>query len=122
MTKLDILVIIFILCFSIAGIAWMKHMNSRQDPVGLKALVFQADQLIEEVDLKKDGTLALLNGKMLLDETDGSIRVKKSNCPHGACVRMGWIRHGGQQIICVPNKVIIEIESEASPFLDAVCG
>ncbi len=48
--------------------------------------------------------------KMLIK--DGRVRVIEAPCPLRLCMRRGWIRNKGEQIICVPNKVLIRIEGE----------
>lgn len=44
-------------------------------------------------------------------ETDkGRVRIKKSDCPRQICSHTGWISARAQTIVCVPNRVIIEIK------------
>ncbi len=43
---------------------------------------------------------------------DGGVKVTESPCPLKLCMNLGWIRNKGEQIICVPNRVIIRIEGE----------
>ena len=38
-----------------------------------------------------------------------SIRVEKADCPDQVCVRQGAISNGTVPIVCLPNKLIIEI-------------
>jgi hypothetical protein len=35
--------------------------------------------------------------------------VEEASCPDGLCKSMGRISMSGQSIICLPNKVVIEI-------------
>ncbi|MBD8067787.1 NusG domain II-containing protein [Bacillus sp. PS06] len=44
--------------------------------------------------------------------TNEQIRVKRSTCPEQICVRRGYINKPGQTIVCIPHKVIIEIETD----------
>jgi hypothetical protein len=30
-------------------------------------------------------------------------------CPHGICLRQGWIRRQGETVACVPNRLILRI-------------
>lgn len=40
----------------------------------------------------------------------GSIRVTEADCPDGVCVRQGAITNGGVPIVCMPHRLVIEIE------------
>lgn len=39
----------------------------------------------------------------------GSAYVSEASCPDGLCMGMGKISHSGQSVICLPNKVVIEV-------------
>ena len=84
------------------------------------ALIYLKDRLLEEVDLRKDIIIPLLDGKMRIEVKGEKIRVADSECPHHICVNMGWIRYSGQTIACVPNKVLIEIKSAGPAIVDVV--
>ena len=49
----------------------------------------------------------------------GHIRMLEASCPDQVCVNQGWISDSTLPIVCLPNKVIIEIVGEGSE-LDAV--
>ena len=46
---------------------------------------------------------------------DGYAYLSEASCPDHLCVNMGKIKNSGQSIICLPNRVLIEIsQDEAS--------
>ena len=49
---------------------------------------------------------------MKIEIKGGAIRVAESSCPKGVCKQAGWIRTPGRSIVCVPNKVLIELRGE----------
>ena len=51
----------------------------------------------------------------------GRIRVSEAGCPDQVCVNQGWIADGTVPIVCLPNKLIIEI-SGGGDSLDAATG
>ena len=51
----------------------------------------------------------------------GRIRVSEAGCPDQVCVNQGWISDGTVPIVCLPNKLIIEI-SGGGDSLDAATG
>lgn len=53
----------------------------------------------------------------------GRIRVSHADCPDQVCVRQGWISNGLAPIVCLPNKVIIQIEAgQEETDIDGVSG
>jgi hypothetical protein len=37
-------------------------------------------------------------------------------CPNEICIKTGWIRNAGEKIICVPNKLVIELKTKNQKF------
>lgn len=55
------------------------------------------------------------NGYSLTVEIkDGQVFVTESDCPDRVCVRTGKISKTGQEIICVPAQVVIEVTGGGS--------
>jgi len=53
----------------------------------------------------------------------GRIRMIMSVCPDELCVRQGWVSSGRVPIVCLPNRVIIILEStDNEHIVDAVVG
>lgn len=59
--------------------------------------------------------LVIQNGRAWIEEAD---------CPDGLCVKSGAIDRGGQSLICLPHRVVIEIvaQSGTSDSVDYVIG
>ncbi len=36
-------------------------------------------------------------------------RFSSAPCPHGICMRQGWVRRQGETVACVPNRLILRI-------------
>lgn len=51
----------------------------------------------------------------------GRIRVAEAGCPDQVCVNQGWISDGTVPIVCLPNKLVIEITG-GGDGLDAATG
>lgn len=112
---------VFISLIIIVSVIWWFTYKSKSDNSRpKKVLIFSGDSLLEQTSLEKDRQINLLGGRMQLEIKSGRVRVVKSDCPHHICMNMGWISLSGQTIICVPNKVLIEIKSSGQPLLDAV--
>jgi hypothetical protein len=57
-------------------------------------------------------------GTNLLIIQDGEAWVEESSCPDGLCKKMGKISQVGQTIICLPNKVVVEIFNKEGEISD----
>jgi len=119
-SKYDIILIAFIVFFSLVFMLWINQGRFKQASGPGIALIYQKDKLLEKVGLKKDGIVNILDGQMQIEIKGKKIRVVKADCPQHVCINMGWIQYSGQTIVCAPNKVLIEIASKGSPLLDAV--
>lgn len=62
-------------------------------------------------------------GRNFLVIQDGQAYLKEASCPDLLCVYMGKISRVGQSIICLPNKVTVEIRGEKNDDgYDAIVG
>ena len=59
-------------------------------------------------------------GPMQLEIRNRAVRVVSSTCPRQICLFAGRIGRTGQQIICSPNHILIEIISSRKDGPDAV--
>lgn len=50
-------------------------------------------------------------GDSYVEISEGRVRMVDSACPDKLCVRTGWISRPGESIVCLPNRVVIEIKS-----------
>ena len=46
--------------------------------------------------------------------------MKEADCPDHLCMKQGEISHKGETIVCLPNRVVIEVESNQDSEFDAV--
>lgn len=53
---------------------------------------------------------------------DGKVCMKWAECPDQLCVEQGWTDTKGEKIICLPNKVIIEVIEGQEAELDAIAN
>jgi len=119
-TKSERLLIALIVLFSIAAILWNWSGDSKSSKHAGRVAIHQGGKLLEKVGLEEDTIIVLPNGEMKIEVKESRIRVTWSDCPKQLCVNTGWIKTAGEVIVCVPNKVLIEIEATDFPALDAV--
>ena len=62
-------------------------------------------------------------GKTEMEIKDGRVRVIDSPCPRKTCVHTGWIHKSYQMIICMPNRVVIDLTGGSdNDELDGITG
>lgn len=49
---------------------------------------------------------------------DGHAYMKSADCPDQSCVRSHPISDTGENIVCLPNKVVLKIETDKAPAED----
>ena len=59
-------------------------------------------------------------GINILEVSEDGIRVIEANCPDKLDVKFGRIDKVGQAIICIPNRLVIQIKSRQNNDLDVV--
>lgn len=50
----------------------------------------------------------------------GGVRFLESPCPQQLCRTLGRIHRAGEAVVCVPNRVLLELEGAPAGGLDAV--
>lgn len=67
-----------------------------------------------EVEIESEG------GYNILIIEDGKARVESANCPDGICSAHRPIARDGESIICLPNKVVVEVHAAESDEPDVI--
>ena len=121
MKKLDIIIIIFAVLIS-AGIYFSGVFSS--DTKGEWAVVYVNGKEYARYDLNTDATYDI--------KVDGHENVLKienryadmidADCPDKLCVKQSDISYDKETIVCLPNRVVVEIESGEKSGVDAVAN
>ena len=94
-----------------------------QSVAAKSAVVKDSDNSEYVLDLSKDSTTVVSTelGTNLVVVENGTVRVSEADCPNHDCVNQGAISKAGQQIVCLPHKLTIDIsDREAAPTYDVV--
>ncbi len=43
----------------------------------------------------------------------GAVWMEEANCRDGLCIRQGRMKNGAKTIVCLPHKVVVQLEGEA---------
>lgn len=100
----------------------LSRMNSSSD--GLTVTIRQDNEVVATLPLDEDATYAVQGEDggttNLVVIEDGTVHMEEADCPDQLCVKQGKIRYAGDSLICLPNRVVVEISGEDEQALDAV--
>lgn len=73
---------------------------------------FKNEEILR-VSAKKNGIYPVNGtlGKVEVEVKDGAVRVEKENSPYHLCSIQGWVEETERPIICLPNNIVVEMES-----------
>lgn len=114
-----ILLVVVILTFGATAI----YKNSIKGSENI-AVIKRDGKVLRTIDLNKvvkpeEFTLKTDNGHYnTIAVKHNSIRVKDADCPNKLCVKSGWISNPGEIIVCLPFKLIINIEAASNKDID----
>ncbi|MCC8050638.1 MAG: NusG domain II-containing protein [Clostridiales bacterium] len=63
--------------------------------------------------LNQDQTI-FINDTNVLVIADGKACMSEADCPDGLCIRQGSISLSGTMIVCLPNRVVVQVVDEDS--------
>ena len=112
----DILLILSLLLA--AGAIWLFF---RPGETGATAVITQNSKEIRRLNLSTDQeiTIEAEGGYNTLLVANGEISVIDANCGDHTCIHTGSVSRQGEQIVCLPHKLVIEITGGETPELDA---
>lgn len=109
-----LLIIVLLLC---AALLWLFL---RPGGEGAYAVVTHRGQEIARYPLSNDLSVTIGDDAYnVLTISEGKAFVSEANCGDHTCIHTGAISREGQQIICLPHELIIEIVGGNATELDA---
>ena len=69
----------------------------------------------QEIEIKKEGIT--IN---VLEIREGKADMRKASCPDKLCVHQKPVSKSGESIVCLPNKVVVEVKGEAKGDFDSI--
>ena len=118
-TRTWMLAFLTVLLLSVTA-SWMLLTEKTTDTV---ANLYLDGVCIESIDLSTVSAAYSFSvegvyGRTLITVDPGRICVSDADCPDKSCVHQGWIGNGVTPIVCLPNKLVIQIEETAEQSLD----
>lgn len=123
--KAALIAVIFLLILSVFCIAaWVYTNNHAQK--GSIARIYQNGTLIEEIDLSAvtDSYQIRIDGEdntyNIIEIRPGEIGIVEASCPDKICIHTGFIDTNLLPITCLPNHLVIQVETEEADGMDAI--
>ena len=116
--KNDVILICALLVIALIAGAALLLFRAEGDTVSVKI----DGETVYEFPLSVDRTLEIEAGEgyNLLIIEDGKARVESASCPDGICSSHRPISRDGESIICLPNKVVIEVHAKSGDEPDII--
>ena len=111
MKKIDFAIILFLLILCL--IAFIIHQSSFTGSGSFAVITVDGNEYAK-LPLSSDCNFNIPSpeGYNFLTISDGTAYVSAASCPDKICVNHKAVSQSGETIICLPNKVVIEIISE----------
>lgn len=99
-----------------AAVVWFLAVRK---PEGTTANIYLDGVCVESMDLSavEESRSFLVEGPAgsnRITVEPGRICVSEADCPDQVCVHQGWISNSALPIVCLPNRLVIRIEANAS--------
>ncbi len=87
-----------------------------QKPKGERGNEFQLfinDSLIQSSSFNSSTTeYSIGDAQFSVESTDSSVGFAANNCPTQVCVHSHWISRSGEEIICLPHRIVLKVKGE----------
>ena len=111
--------ILFFSAIAIAIVIFMGYILTGTS--GEERIVIRVDGIVEEVySLNEEREIEILDGSNVIRISNRSVDMISATCPDQICVRHRAITKNRESIICLPNKVIVQIENNQEAEMDTM--
>lgn len=122
MKKNDIKIIVGVLV--IAGLFYLfnQYRLSKMDSNNLYVEINVDGEVYEKVSLdeEKEMKIETKHGVNIIKIHDHGVEMIEANCPDQICVKSGFITKTDNPIVCLPNRVYVEIVGDSEDEIDAI--
>lgn len=118
-------IVILAMIVAVCGIAWF--LTNRTDDNLTVAKIYVDGELVREIDLEQlleetEFTIETDGGTNVIRARHGAICMAEADCPDQTCVKQGWIRGSATPIVCLPHRVVIQLETSQAQEIDIITG
>lgn len=121
MKKNDWIIIAIVLAIA-GGIYLWNTISEKSQSNQLYADIYYDGELYERVDLDEQKTVTVETeiGKNTIEINHGKVLMIEADCPDKVCLNTGIIEKINRSIVCLPNKVHVQITGDMEEEIDAI--
>lgn len=123
MKKYDYIVIVMVIAIAIGSLGVLT-IKPRGGYTSKYVVISSENKVVKRISLndKTKETFTVKNGlgENTIEISNGNVFIHDADCPDKICIKDGAIREPGQILVCLPNKVVVEIKGEANQEIDDV--
>lgn len=112
-------IILMVLVVAIAGGFYFVHAWGSKADNG-QVTVTVDGEIQGTYPLNRDQTVEINQGTNILEIKDGEANMTDADCPDKLCVHQRAISKYHESIICLPNKVVVEVTEGGDSEFDAI--
>lgn len=122
--KLNVILVVVIAALACAGLVTTRLIGANTDADTATVVIRNGVQNAYELPLGQDVSKTVTTdlGTNVIEIKDGRVRVEEADCPNQDCVHQDWIDAAGQQIVCLPHKLTVDIVDEGATATYDVVG
>jgi hypothetical protein len=112
-----LLIALVLLSFALSIII-MKRSNATD----LTVFIMLSNETVYRLPLRTAQHVVLLGplGETVVELDGHTARITRAPCPQKWCMKMGRIRYSGQCLVCIPNRIIVQVNGKGRSRLDGV--
>lgn len=113
LTKGDKLLIVFVFILALGSMGYIrkqglsnrdKYVSIQVNGKEIKKIIFDSNLVGNTIPIETEF------GYNLVEIGDNQVRVIEADCPDKIDVKQGYISRIGETIVCLPNKMVVEIK------------
>jgi len=115
--------IIITACIILAVSAWLCVNSPFTEAAAGEAVIYKDGVEYGTIPLNMDKTIVIedRNGRRnTVSVKEGKVSMAEANCPDQVCVHTRPADREGQSIVCLPNRVVVEVRSLKKDAIDGV--
>lgn len=122
--RLNLILVLAIAAIACVGLVATRLMGANTNADTATVVIRDGEQNVYELPLSQNTTKNVTTdlGTNLIEIKDGRVHVEEADCPNQDCVHQGWVDAAGEQIVCLPHKLTVDIVDESAKATYDVVG
>lgn len=122
--RLNLILVLAIAAIACVGLVATRLMGANTNADTATVVIRDGEQNVYELPLSQNTTKSVTTdlGTNLIEIKDGRVHVEEADCPNQDCVHQGWVDAAGEQIVCLPHKLTVDIVDESAKATYDVVG